>query len=121
MECRHEPHRKVVYMLRPRLVDLIAIRHVSRVIYKILSPHNANSIIWTPSAQYGRQQHNMDAISTIWMPTAQYGRQQHNVDANSKYGCQQHNVGANSTIWTPTTHEIRQKVVRTAKNLRRKM
>jgi hypothetical protein len=28
-----------------------------------------NSTMWTPTAQYGRQQHNMDANSTIWTPT----------------------------------------------------
>jgi hypothetical protein len=41
----------------------------------------------------------MDANSTIWMP-AQYGCQQHNMDAN------------NSGVFM----EIRQKVIRTAKN-----
>jgi hypothetical protein len=54
---------------------------------------DANSTIWTPTAQYGRQQHNMDANSTIRTPTAQFGRQQHN-------------MAANITIWTPTTHEF---------------
>jgi hypothetical protein len=29
-----------------------------------------------PTAQYGCQQHNMDANSTLWTPTAQCGRQQ---------------------------------------------
>jgi hypothetical protein len=29
----------------------------------------ANSTIWTPTAQYVRQQHTMDANSTIWTPT----------------------------------------------------
>jgi hypothetical protein len=57
---------------------------------------DANSALWTPAAQYVRQQHNMDANSTIWTPTAQYGHQQHNMDANS-------------TIWTPTTHEFSRK------------
>jgi hypothetical protein len=37
---------------------------------------DANITIWTPTAQYGRQHHNMDANSTIRTPTAQYGRQQ---------------------------------------------
>jgi hypothetical protein len=37
---------------------------------------DANITIWTPTSQYGRQQHNMDANSTIWTPTAQYGLQQ---------------------------------------------
>jgi hypothetical protein len=32
--------------------------------------------LWTPTRQYGRQQHNMDANSTIWTPTAQHERQQ---------------------------------------------
>ncbi len=49
----------------------------------------------TPTAQYRRQQHNMDANSTIWMLTAQFGRRQHNMDAN------------NSCVFA----EIRQKVV----------
>jgi len=30
---------------------------------------DANSTIWTLTAQFGRQQHNMGANSTIWMPT----------------------------------------------------
>jgi hypothetical protein len=30
---------------------------------------DANNKIWMPTAQYGRQQHNMDANSTIWTPT----------------------------------------------------
>jgi hypothetical protein len=30
---------------------------------------DANSTLWTPTAHYGRQQHNMDANSTIGTPT----------------------------------------------------
>jgi hypothetical protein len=36
---------------------------------------DANSTIWTPTAQYGHQQHKMDDNSTIWTPTA-HGHQQ---------------------------------------------
>ncbi len=32
---------------------------------------DANSTIWTLTAQHGRQKHNMDANSTIWTPATQ--------------------------------------------------
>jgi hypothetical protein len=67
---------------------------------------DANSTIWTPKAQYGRQQHNMYANSTIWTLTAQYGRQQHNVDDYS-------------TIWTPTTHEFSRKFAKKSSERRK--
>jgi hypothetical protein len=52
---------------------------------------DANSTVWTPTAQYGRQQHNMDANSTMWTPTA--------------------NMDDNSTMWTPTAQYGRQQLM----------
>jgi hypothetical protein len=50
-------------------------------------------IVETSQQQYlhqqGRQQHTMDANSPIWTPTAHYGRQQHNMDSTAQYGRQQ--------------------------------
>jgi hypothetical protein len=52
---------------------------------------DANSTVWTPTAQYGRQQHNMDANSTMWTPTA--------------------NMDDKSTMWTPTAQYGRQQLM----------
>jgi hypothetical protein len=39
-------------------------------------PTTVQASAGTPTAHYGRQQHNMDANSSLWTPTAQYRRQQ---------------------------------------------
>ena len=39
MECRPEPHRKVVYMLGPRLVSPVVIMWYTHILVIILSPH----------------------------------------------------------------------------------
>ena len=40
VECRHEPHRKDVYMLRPMLINPIVIMQYTHSVVIILSPHS---------------------------------------------------------------------------------
>ncbi len=57
-------------MLRLRLVDLIAIRHVSRVIYKILSPHKEGEFLALIASKPNHNKRRRDSAGIVSSPSS---------------------------------------------------